>query len=330
MNLIELIINKMPANLTDLEKARFIYVELGRLVFFDTSLISNTNEEAYRKRFDRQIDITNLDDTFVNCQNWSHIYSDLLNYVGIKNEIKVDDIFFHAWVNVYADKYIIYTDATGDRDMDLSRIKRSDKPGCFSLIDTVGDDEDLDIDNKFDQIIEDIDTKLGYTEEREKFYNEMLKLKHIVMDIPSLAEKMQYIIKHIDLKNRNFFDGSSYLKHVFFNCLGTDYHKIESAKFSKTLLDGSVISIKCFYLYDNGKIHYYIYNGTDKFDEVDKEIFTKLTNMGYSVECYRNIPFIKGIREFTRYDASKKSKTKLQKEALYTKMYAKEDLIVKR
>ena len=74
MNLIEFIINKMPANLTDLEKARFIYVELGRLVFFDTSLMSNTNEEAYKKKFDRKIDITNLDDTFVNCQNWSHIY----------------------------------------------------------------------------------------------------------------------------------------------------------------------------------------------------------------------------------------------------------------
>ena len=53
MNLVSMIIDKIPNDLNDLEKARFIYMELGKILEFDTTTLFNCNDIYFNEKIKR-------------------------------------------------------------------------------------------------------------------------------------------------------------------------------------------------------------------------------------------------------------------------------------
>lgn len=85
MNILELI-QTMPQNLTELEKARYLYIELCKTVTFSTTY-QNTDLKTMSYLHNKKVDANNLESREINCRMWTQLYSQLLNSVGIKNEV---------------------------------------------------------------------------------------------------------------------------------------------------------------------------------------------------------------------------------------------------
>lgn len=83
-NLVRDIIEKMPKNLTDMEKARYIYIEVCRFFIYDPKyLLAEKNEKA--EIFNEDIDISSVTKNEAVCSKIARAYMYLLDYVGIKN-----------------------------------------------------------------------------------------------------------------------------------------------------------------------------------------------------------------------------------------------------
>lgn len=83
-NFVKDIIEKMPKDLTDMEKARYIYLEVCRFFVYDPEyLIANNDRKA--EIFGEDIDIESVLKNEAVCSKISRAYMYLLDYVGIKN-----------------------------------------------------------------------------------------------------------------------------------------------------------------------------------------------------------------------------------------------------
>lgn len=323
MNLVSMIIDKIPNDLNDLEKARFIYMELGKILEFDTTTLFNCNDIYFNEKIKKDFDITNLTSNKVNCYNWSNIYVKLLELVHINAEVK--EFNDHAWVIMNIDNKTIYADATNNTSMDLAKIKYNIMTDNFYVL--VEDDDDLDeFDIKDDTnnmtIIEEIDKKLGYDKKHERSFNELIKIKNKADLIENFVDKINFIFSSIDFSNMGFFEGNDFIRYIlgFFLSNQLEY-KIKAVTLSKTLLSGDVDSIKCITIEDNNTTYYYIFASDKGIYPISKEKIELIFNMGYAVENFKKIPNIKDVINFKKYDFSKKETIKLKKENLYIKMY---------
>lgn len=320
MNLVKEIINKIPNNLNKLEQARFIYIELGKIVEFDTTTVFNSNYDLFNERKNKNIDITNLDSNLVNCFNWANIYTKLLQYINIKAEVKANE---HAWVILEIDNEIIYADATGSAETDLARIKANIKTNNFYLLNK----KDVEFltpmhNTKFLEKLDLIDRKLGIEAKRKNTHEQLEKIKKEVNNINELTSKIEYIFHHIDTTKLGFFEGNSYIKYVLTYCLNSnEMSHINSITLSKNLIDGNVNSIKCLTVDDNKKISYYIFCKEKGIYSIKKEKIDKIFQMGYSVESFKEIKGIKDVRNFVRYNFTKEETFSTRRETLYTKLY---------
>lgn len=324
MNLVKNIINKMPNDLTKLEQARFVYIMLGKILEFDTTTMYNSNYELFEKRKRKEIDITNLDTNLVNCFNWSNIYIKLLKSLDIKARIESEQ---HAWVVLEIDNEIIYTDATTGIVTDLARIKANIKTDNFYLLENKDNEFTASIDTEeFLKKIDNIDKKLGFDLERENVHKKLEELKREVNEIDNITDKIEYIFHHIKTANLGFFEGNSYIKYILDYCLELKYRSnIKAITLSKNELDGSVDSIKCITVEDRPKINYYIFSKNKGIYPIKKEKFSKLFQMGYSVESFKDIPGLKEVKHFVRYNFTKEETFKIKRENLYTKMYRSDE-----
>lgn len=327
MNLINEIIKKIPNNLTDLEKARFIYIELGKILEFDTTTMRNCNESYFKKKINQQIDVMDLSSNMVNCHNWCDIYIKLLNYVGVKADKCKIGLIGHAWVLIYIDESVIYADATTG-DNDLARIKSHLTTNNFYLI--YNDNDDDIIDNPFDQefynTLREIDKNLGYEEERLNEKEKIEELRYNANQFDNLFDKVNFIFKNINLEKLGFFEGNFYINHVLNYCLDTfEMAHIKAVTLSKNLDDGEVDSIKCIMLENNDNSYYYIFSKLKGIYQIEKEKINKLFQMGYSIENHKTSLDLKNYKFFKRNSLNKLSQLRLKKEALYTKMYNNDD-----
>ena len=76
-------LEKMPDNLTQIEKARWIYIQLGRFFSYDERYILTENEDERKKIFDKTPEEITGDKAV--CTSISRIYEKLLKKVGIAN-----------------------------------------------------------------------------------------------------------------------------------------------------------------------------------------------------------------------------------------------------
>ena len=82
------IIKKMDAQypngeLSELEKARYLYIELGKLLKFDINYISSSDRKS-EDVYWRYVDFDKIEDNKYICRQIAEMYAEILNRVGIK------------------------------------------------------------------------------------------------------------------------------------------------------------------------------------------------------------------------------------------------------
>ncbi|MGN1297887.1 MAG: hypothetical protein ACI4VH_05670 [Clostridia bacterium] len=145
-NLIEGIVDTIPKELDDLTKARMVYLKLNQSVtysdqYFAMNTAKNLYQDELSEMYNRNFDISNLSTNSIICSNWSNIYADLLQEVGI-NPKKIEIIQSgnavgsHRWVKMELDDgKILYADATNNINgmTDLANSKLGNSTGGFII-----------------------------------------------------------------------------------------------------------------------------------------------------------------------------------------------------
>lgn len=78
----EKFIKDMPDNLNDIEKARYIYLQLGKFFSYDEQYITSGTQEKRNELFYK--DFKTIKDDKIVCATISDLYTYLLNRCGIK------------------------------------------------------------------------------------------------------------------------------------------------------------------------------------------------------------------------------------------------------
>ena len=156
------IIEEMPEGLTQIEKARYIYIQLGKYFSYDERYITSPSDEEKREIFDR--DISDIVDDKVVCTSLSRIYENLLNRVGIKAKTVLipGERLGHAFTELEIDGNKYFTGLIRD----LMRIKTGFKTKEFMIDnpDRFGEDSEYTV--LSDEDLKSIDDKIGYTYNR--------------------------------------------------------------------------------------------------------------------------------------------------------------------
>ena len=156
------IIENMPKGLTQIEKARYIYIQLGKIFSYDERYITSESEEEKKQIFNKKIE--DVIDNKVVCTSLSKIYENMLNRVGIKSKTVFlqGERLGHAITELEIDEKEYFTDLTHD----LMNIKTGLKTNEFMI----GKPEN---NQKYEIITEEelkkIDDKLEYTYKRNVY-----------------------------------------------------------------------------------------------------------------------------------------------------------------
>ena len=160
-NFVERILKDIPKDLTQVEKARFIYIQLGKYFSYDERYIISDSDEEKREIFDRDIDDI-VNDKAV-CTSLSRIYEYLLNRVGIeaKTRLVKGERLGHGYTEIEIDgeKY------RADLIHDLMYIKTGFKTRHFMPIDK----KNPDYSYLPEENLKEIDNKIGYTYKRNVY-----------------------------------------------------------------------------------------------------------------------------------------------------------------
>lgn len=323
LNILNKILYKLPSNLNDLEKARFLYLESCRMFTFSTKF-QNTDDDSFRKMYFQKIDASNLDSTEVNCRIWSQIYSQLLYSANIKNEI-IDNGHQHVKIFIGNEEWI--ADATYGNYTDLSRVKNKDKTVGFGYSMFQGSDKKLiSIEEKYIALLDDIDKKLGYKNDEME---ELIKFKKLLIDIKNgkhnieqlsdepikdkVAFKLEYLFSHLGKLNYGYYEAKDYVYDLEMNLLDDDERtKVKAVELKRTNKDKSVDIMQCIYtIGDNPS--YYLLAPNLPIIKITESHLMHLAVCGYGLDKGKRIIGIDYPRNFIQGEISKISRTILMK-----------------
>ena len=214
---IDTIINNMPQNISQIEKAYYIYLELGKIVSENPSFVF-TNEEGKKRHYNDVID----NEYYGICKSISELYVSILrdNRIGISADLVKKDpenpiTHIDTILKIDGKNYIT------NLISDLSRIKTSRRVNkfCFDLKE---ENESYylkrlelyysKIDSLTRRDIEKLDKKLGYSffipeiskEDERGFYTEdTIELLKKDMDNPELFKK--YVLHNKNVSAEKLF-----------------------------------------------------------------------------------------------------------------------------
>lgn len=263
MNKLQEIINsikeKMPNNLTELEQARFTYIELGKVLTFNPDYDFGSNSdmrEEYRKskiiadnaNRDLETSLDEIEKKFEQnkmiCIEISYLYKYALDNLGISSQVIIDftDEYMH-WANIIKlkDNSTIFADL----QVDLMSIHTGAKTTCFGVIDITANSS-----ISTDELLE-IDKNIGYipdfSEHSEEFYydysdNYLSKMKLAISEV-DIQDKADFVFKY----------GNTYtnLSHAGISEM-YKYYKFLNAK----LLNNKLTHTICYYKNDENKKEY--------------------------------------------------------------------------
>lgn len=167
--IVEKIINSVPKNLTNLEIAYFVYLELGKILNINTEYFLSGSRSKKDRIFDDGKDLKKISSTNVICNSSSELYAHILNKLGINaycfyyNNFTHVDVLIEApnasfyYANMLQDLYNIQTGArTRHFAPPLKYInegyRRELQEENFLTLTPIGSEE-----------LEKMDKKLGYT-----------------------------------------------------------------------------------------------------------------------------------------------------------------------
>lgn len=222
--IINRMLNDMPKGLTDLEKARYIYIALGKEKSYDEEFWfanSKMRQKIFKSKHSIQICFDKLiQNKKVLCTSISKIYSVILKQIGIENYIERDDLsdeHMYVILNIEGKKIL------ADLQRDLSNIQSNKKTAYFgtkAYESIYGDD--------FDEInkneLEEIDKKIGYISVRKGYLNDdIFYLKSLVKKQKDLYSKVDIILKKAgecsESENIGYIESVQYYKWILSECL---------------------------------------------------------------------------------------------------------------
>ena len=190
-NLTENILRRMPANLTQIEQARYIYLQLGKLFTFDEKYWlgnSKTRRMIYKsaKRIHTPKD---LKSNKVICVSLTNTYNGLLQRMGIEAQAARDDDDLHVYTIFKIDG--VEYEADLQRDMKFIQAHRKTRmfgtQPDFSTIKLISEEQMQEMDEKF-----------GYTYEGdENLYILINRLKEKLKQFSSVGQKTEYALEQI-------------------------------------------------------------------------------------------------------------------------------------
>ena len=160
-NIINKILSEIPEKYTDLEKARYIYIQLGKFFSYDEQfIISNSDEE---KKFIFNKNLNDIENDKVICTLISKIYEYMLNKLGISAKtILVDG---RRMGHAYTEMTINNLNYKADLIYDLMNIKTGFKTKKFMIKNEKNPYYSYITEEK----LKEIDDKIGYTYKRNVY-----------------------------------------------------------------------------------------------------------------------------------------------------------------
>ena len=309
MNFLQKILNEMPTDLSDLEKARYLYLKLADYLAFSTKF-NNTDTSEHFSMYMKELNISKFDRNQVICKEWAQLYSYLLNSVGIKNEIISE---WHTYINFTCDGLIWVADATYGNYTDLAKIKYGEDTANFGVDANQGT-------SKHKNIIAYYHPKMSELEEIDKkfsFYNdrkELLKKKKEIMKSYKNSKiniyyKMQLFFEIIGRLKDGYYEAKEYVKSLEYHMFTSDeLSHIKGIELKRTNKDKEVDIVQCIFYKNGDEACYYILSPEKEVKRLEPEEIAKLGSYGYSTHD-KKIP---GVTIKSTFDLGKYSKRKLK------------------
>lgn len=210
--IIEGIINKIPNNFKDIEKARYLYITLGKILTFDINTISEKNDIV---SFENLSLINNIWGSLAKGKTTNTSLSKLYLYLCSRLNIKCELITINAEGHLANSLFVDNKNLIVNLTKDIHNIS-----GGFPTEYFASYNRDLKLDRKIGYIKSDytdviLSNKLGkldYTKEETVY--EILKITEKILNIPSIGSiELSKIYKNIfkeycpnyDIKINNFF-----------------------------------------------------------------------------------------------------------------------------
>lgn len=191
-NLTENILRRMPANLTQMEQARYIYLQLGKLFTFDEKYWlgnSKTRRMIYKsaKKIQTPKDLKN---NKVICVSLTNMYNSLLQRMGIEAEAvhAEDDLHVYTIFKIDGVEY----EADLQRDMKFIQAHRKTR--------SFGREPDYSTRKLIsDEQMQEMDDKFGYTYEGDEYLAILIdRLRDKLELLPNMEQKIEYALKKIE------------------------------------------------------------------------------------------------------------------------------------
>ncbi len=285
-------------NLTELEKARYLYIELGKKLQYDINYDTDF-EIKERDVYFKPIDLDNIQTNSYVCTQISKMYTELLNRAGIQattektnNDIKMPHVFTSITLK---DGRKILTDLT----LDLSNIQKGLMTEYFGYLDEDGytkiDNDELDrIDSNIGYKYKMNSNQSEYTDYFIKALKDELededKLRDYIKNSYSEQEwkdyKPEYLVRYkfdvisrfLKINDMGFREGDNFLRYLYKNFFTNEEKKyFNSYKVSNEVQkEGTIVDteeIRCYKLKaKTGEgYEYYIYEKGQNLRKIDKE-----------------------------------------------------------
>lgn len=293
-NIAERILKKIPEGLSDLEKARFVYLELGKMVSFNEEYWFG-NSKIKNKIYKSQTKIEDLKDIKNNkiiCVSLSNLYNYMMGRIGIK-AVQAHDV--NDSRHVYSEFEIDGKRYKADLQKDLHFIQTKRRTWEFGEIDVLVADSEVNTEE-----IEKIDAKIGYSYQGEKNFRRLIaNIENEIKKVDELDKKMNIILNKIseyeDISKMGYSEKIWYYYYIIKRMLTLQEKKRECENQLYTE-DNDKRKYTCCIsvLKRDGEFYRMIYSEKNgKFIPVEDEILIELIEDGLKTCRNEKIPGLK-------------------------------------
>lgn len=258
-NAIDRLIAQIPNNLSEIEKARYVYLELGKLLCYDEKYWFGNSEiknRIYKKSLLSTPSFSEIQENKKKkaiCISISKLYSSVLQEIGIKSGQQKENDHFYTYFFI-KDK-LFYADLNNDM-----KYIQLDLPTSYFCI------EGTNVLSK-EQLLK-IDDKLGfYYKGLDNLKNKINLIKSKFKGLNTLSDKMQCIfdlgseipgVKDLELIERNFI----YRRLALQTLSDKEFDRVQSLQFYEVQTDEKKF---------NNRVNYQTVYVTKDFDRNSKK-----------------------------------------------------------
>lgn len=289
------LLEKMPQDLTKLEAARWLYIELGKRFRYNMNVFY-ISEEKLGEIYNEDI---NIDEDILNeniCKPINIIYLELLKRIGVDGELKTlsgQYKYNHVGAVLTLDDGLqIYTDLT----VDLYCIQKSLRTNNFGYSSPEGE---YDILSRRE--LKKIDDKIGYTF-KGLYMNDFIDLvakemqnddtirKYLLRSFKNgeptniVSDKFEFLLKQIPFEQMGYVEARNFLIYLIQTIFKPEEKShIEQYDLYREKEDPNVGRdfLNCIIIDENNEKQYYIQSNGKEIRKLDREKMEKLFESGW-------------------------------------------------